>query len=132
MEAIGMGVGLALLTLLGLLPLQAYVHLRTLYALLLAGIGFIYVGFMLGHLPSLVMAGVQATVFAVLAYAGLRVNLGYLIAGYFLHGAWDLGHHLLPALDASHTPHGYDLFCITYDWVVALYILVARRHFSCS
>ena len=48
-------------------------------------------------------------------------------AGYVIHGLWDLSHSLsgpsLAGVPLTDIPLGYGLFCLTYDFVVAGYLM---------
>ena len=88
-----------------------------LYATLnLAVIPFIYIGFSIEP-HSLVMTIPAAAVFVLLAYLGYKVNYLFTIAGLALHGLWDV---VFPHF-SSVAPHGYDVFCITIDLLLAAY-----------
>jgi len=71
---------------------------------------------------------VGVAVFFVCAVAGLfsRPAIAF---GYVLHGLWDLSHCLsgasLAGLSITETPLGYGLFCSTYDFTVAYYLMVS-------
>lgn len=81
---------------------------------------------------NLELAGVAA--FVVLGVLGVRVPT-VLIAGYGLHGVWDLLHevHAHSAMGAfagkvpSEIPLAYGAFCATYDWCMAAYFYVRRN-----
>jgi hypothetical protein len=49
--------------------------------------------------------------------------------GYVMHGLWDLTHSLsgssLAGLSITEIPLGYDIFCSTYDFVVACYLMIS-------
>ncbi len=94
------------------------------YALILSGIGLLYVGFTWRDIPSLLVTSVQAVCFLFLAHYGVKKNLHFLIAGYFLHGVWDLvyDHFSTPG---SLPPH-YDLFCLSIDFTMGIYLLVLQ------
>ena len=64
----------------------------------------------------------QAVFFLLLAYCGITKKVTFLIAGYFLHGLWDLayGHFNLPDLVPPH----YDLFCLAIDFTIGLYLVI--------
>jgi hypothetical protein len=72
--------------------------------------------------------------FALLGLIGTRVP-AVLIAGYALHGAWDLLHeiHAHARIDlfggrpSTQIPLAYGAFCATYDWCMASYFY-ARGH----
>ncbi|WP_290792379.1 DUF6010 family protein [Flavihumibacter sp. UBA7668] len=91
-----------------------------LYGLILTGIGFIYVGFTWTNLEALVICCIQAVLFLLLAWVGIKKS-GYLLAmGFFLHGTWDL---LFAPFAPTHLiPPGYDLFCLTIDFTMGLYL----------
>jgi hypothetical protein len=50
--------------------------------------------------------------------------------GYVMHGLWDLSHCLsgssLAGLSMTETPLGYGIFCSTYDFVVACYLMISK------
>src|SRR5215204_199767 len=96
----------------------------TIYGLILAGIGFLYVGFTWTDLTALILNAVQAIFFVLLAYFGIKKHLFFLIAGYFLHGTWDLAYDLFQKSDLI-PPH-YDLFCLSIDFTMGLYLLVLK------
>lgn len=95
------------------------------YGLILSGIGFLYVGFTWTDLQSLITNCIQALVFVFLAYLGVKKNLYFLIAGYFLHGLWDMLYDLL-FLPGLIPPH-YDWFCLTIDFTMGLYLFLVRK-----
>jgi hypothetical protein len=67
-------------------------------------------------------------VFLVFAGAGLFSRAAIAI-GYVMHGGWDLTHCLsgssLAGLSMTDTPLGYGIFCSTYDFVVAYYLMIS-------
>jgi len=96
----------------------------TMYGLILSGIGFLYVGFTWTDLPSLLVCCVQAVIFVFIAHAGTQRSMNFLIAGYFLHGLWDLVYTLFdgPKL----IPPGYDIFCLSIDFTIGFYLIFLR------
>jgi hypothetical protein len=78
-------------------------------------------------------------VFAVLGCLGTRIPV-LLIAGYALHGVWDLLHevHAHLGVDAfgggrsTPTPLAYGVFCATYDWCMAAYFHSRRAQWSAA
>ncbi len=86
---------------------------------------------------SLELAGVAA--FVVLGCLGVRIPT-VLIAGYGLHGAWDLLHevHAHSGVDTfggrvpSEIPLAYGAFCATYDWCMAAYFYVRRKEWRAA
>ena len=95
------------------------------YALILCGIGFLYVGYTWRDTPTLIVTCVLALVFLFLAYFGAKKNIFYLIAGYFLHGIWDFFYDSL--FSSALIPPHYDWFCLTIDFTMGLYLLVVRK-----
>lgn len=97
------------------------------YALILTAIGFIYVGFVWSDLQALIIASVQAVFFLMISYFGVKRSLYLIGAGYFLHGLWDLIYGLFAPLNLI--PPQYDLFCLSIDFTMGLYILIIQyRH----
>ena len=68
----------------------------------------------------------QVIAFGTLGLYGWRGSPYWLALGYALHPVWDFGLHYL---GPGHTfaPLPYTVACISFDWVVALYILIAYR-----
>ena len=93
------------------------------YGLILSGIGFLYVGFTWSETNAFIITAVQAVFFLFLAWYGIKKGLVALAAGYFLHGIWDLAYDLFPASDLI-PPH-YDLFCLSIDFTIGFYLLLA-------
>jgi hypothetical protein len=66
----------------------------------------------------------QVIVFGTLALLGLRGSPYWIAAGWALHPFWDVVvHYIGPG--QSFTPWTYAIACISFDWVVALYIVIA-------
>lgn len=95
---------------------------KIMYGLILAGIGFLYVGFSWTDLQALIINAAQAIFFMLFAYYGIKKNLYILAAGYFLHGTWDVLYDLFPT--SNLIPPHYDLFCLSIDFTMGFYILV--------
>ena len=91
------------------------------YGLILSGIGFLYVGYTWSDWQALTINFLQATVFVFLAYFGIKKSSKILIAGYFLHGVWDLCYGLF--LSPMLLPPHYDWFCLTIDFTMGFYLL---------
>jgi hypothetical protein len=70
---------------------------------------------------------VGVAVFFACAVAGL-FSRAAIAAGYVMHGLWDLSHCLfgssLAGLSITETPLGYGIFCSTYDFLVAAYLMM--------
>jgi hypothetical protein len=71
---------------------------------------------------------VGVLVFLVFALGGLFSRSAIAI-GYVMHGLWDLSHCLfgssLAGLSMTEIPLGYGIFCSTYDFTVAPYLLTS-------
>jgi hypothetical protein len=67
-------------------------------------------------------------VFLVFAVGGL-FSRSAIAVGYVMHGLWDLSHCLsgssLAGLSMTETPLGYGIFCSSYDFVVAYYLMIS-------
>jgi hypothetical protein len=66
----------------------------------------------------------QVIVFGTLALLGLRGSPYWLAAGWALHPFWDVVLHYIGPGD-SFTPWTYAIACISFDWAVAIYIVIA-------
>lgn len=95
---------------------------NTVYGLILMGIAFLYIGYTWTNIEVAIMSFLQALFFMPFAYSGIKKNVYFLVAGYFLHGIWDLVYPFFGNPDLL-PPH-YDYFCSTYDFVIAIYLLV--------
>ena|SRR5687767_590705 len=124
---IGISTGILTILLVGLLRI---VNKRIMYGLILSGIGFLYVGYTWMDLNQLIINIIQAIVFVLFAYYGIIKSIYILVAGYFLHGLWDLGYTYFTA-SQSLPPH-YDIFCLTVDFIIGAYILIFRKQFILS
>lgn len=98
---------------------------RTMYSLVLVGIGFLYVGFTWSDRSSFIICSIQAIVFLFLSYWGIKKGLLIVAAGYFLHGTWDLVYGLVD--NSILIPPGYDLFCSSLDYVIGIYLILFSR-----
>lgn len=97
-----------------------------LYATLnLAVIPFIYIGFSIEP-HSLALTTPSALVFVFLSYKGYKSSYLYTVVGLLLHGLWDV---LFPYVNSA-APHGYDVFCITIDTLLALYFYLKLKPIS--
>lgn len=67
-------------------------------------------------------------VFLVFALGGL-FSRSAIAVGYVMHGLWDLTHCLsgtsLAGMSMTDTPLGYGIFCSSYDFVVASYLMMS-------
>ena len=121
---IGISSGFFLIILFSLLK---QFNKRLIYGLILTAIGFIYVGFVWRDTQDLIINSIQAIVFLFIAYYGVKQNLYVLAMGYFLHGSWDITYPLFR--DAGSIPPDYDLFCMSIDFVMGIYILLFKKYF---
>ena len=97
---------------------------KLVYGLILTGIGFLYVGYAWTDLQALIINSVQAVIFLLISYYGIKKSLYTLAAGYFLHGSWDLVYDLFA--DSNLIPPHYDLFCLSIDFTIGFYILAIQ------
>jgi len=66
----------------------------------------------------------QIIVFGTLGLLGLRGSPYWIAAGWALHPFWDyVLHYIGPG--HSFTPWTYAIACISFDWLIAIYIVVA-------
>jgi hypothetical protein len=98
------------------------IDLKFYASLNLAAIPFIYIGFSIDP-HSLMLTIPGASFFLFFAYWGYRKNYLLTVAGLALHGIWDI---LFPLVSPV-APHGYDIFCITIDLLLALYFYLKLR-----
>lgn len=91
-------------------------------ALSLAAIPFIYIGFSIDP-HSLMLTIPGASFFLFFAYWGYKRNYLFTVAGLALHGIWDI---LFP-LVSTVAPHGYHIFCITIDLLLAFYFYLKMK-----
>jgi hypothetical protein len=70
---------------------------------------------------------IGVAVFLVCALGGL-FSRSAIALGYVMHGLWDLSHCLsgssLAGLSITEIPLGYGIFCSTFDFVVACYLMI--------
>jgi vacuolar-type H+-ATPase subunit I/STV1 len=121
MISIIIGIASGILTILAV-GLFKQLDKKTIYGLILSGIGFLYVGYTWSDLKSVIITSVQAIIFLFIAYYGIKKSLYILAAGYFLHGIWDLAYDLFP--DNHLIPPHYDLFCLSIDFFIGIYLVV--------
>jgi hypothetical protein len=98
------------------------IDLKFFASLNLAVIPFIYIGFSVDP-HSLVITIPGASFFLFFAYWGYKKNYILTVTGLALHGLWDV---LFPHVSTV-APHGYDVFCITIDVLLALYFYLKLK-----
>ena len=91
-------------------------------SLTLAVIPFIYIGFSIDP-HSLMLTIPGASFFLLFAYWGYKKYYLLIVVGLALHGLWDV---LFPYVSKV-APHGYDVFCITIDFILALYFYLKLK-----
>lgn len=118
---IGVLSGILIILFIGLLT---QLDKKVMYGLILAGIGFLYIGFTWSDLMSVIISSIQAIAFLMIAYYGMRKSMYVLALGYFLHGAWDLLYNVF-SVPYIVPPH-YHLFCLSLDWTIGVYLLAIK------
>jgi uncharacterized protein DUF6010 len=102
---------------------------RTLLATVLFAAAGAYLGFAVAAPISriwLLIELLQAIAFGTLGLYGWRGPAKWLALGWALHPLWDLPlHYYGPG--RSFAPWTYAVACLSYDWVVAAYILIYYR-----
>jgi uncharacterized protein DUF6010 len=102
---------------------------RTLLATALFAAAGAYFGFAVIARPPAIwglLELLQVVGFGLLGLIGWKGSAKWLALGWALHPLWDFGvHHLGPGRDFA--PLTYVFACITFDWVVAAYILIYYR-----
>jgi hypothetical protein len=98
------------------------IDLKFFASLSLAAIPFIYIGFSIDA-HSLILTIPGASFFLFFAYWGYKKNYMLTVVGLALHGLWDV---LFPHVSTV-APHGYDVFCITVDILLALYFYLKLK-----
>ncbi len=119
MNAALIGIASGILTILFVAVLKR-LDKSTMYGLVLSGIGFLYVGYTWSDSTAFVINALQAISFVFIAYYGIKKSPYILVAGYFLHGLWDLAYSFFANPDLL-PPH-YDLFCMSLDVTVGCYL----------
>jgi hypothetical protein len=120
MNAAIIGISSAVITIFLFLLFKRF-DKNIIYGLILPAIGFLYVGYTWTDINIVIISIVQAIFFLMLGYFGIKKDSYFLIAGYFMHGLWDLIYGQLG--NTKLLPPHYDIFCMTYDFVVGFYLL---------
>ena len=98
------------------------IDLKLFASLNLAVIPFIYIGFSIDPYV-LILTAPAAASFLLFAYWGYKRNYMFTVVGLVLHGVWDV---VFPYVSTV-APHGYDVFCITIDVLLALYFYLKLK-----
>ena len=98
------------------------IDLKFYASLNLAVIPFIYIGFSVDPV-SLAVTAPGAAFFLLFSYLGYKRSYLFTVVGLVLHGLWDV---MFPHV-SSVAPHGYDIFCITIDILLAGYFYLKLR-----
>jgi hypothetical protein len=111
-------------------------HEATLYGLFLIAIAAFYLActWYFGDAAAWGLETAAVLAFAAAGCVGVRVPF-VLIAGYALHGGWDLLHEIQAHTQvdvfggraATQIPLAYGAFCATFDWVIPVYFVYRRR-----
>jgi hypothetical protein len=73
----------------------------------------------------MLLALVQVIVFGTLGLLGLHGSPYWIAAGWALHPLWDAGlYYIGPEFSIAPITY-YEIVCISFDWVVAAYIVIA-------
>jgi hypothetical protein len=110
---------------------------RRFFTLLLLPVAAIYLAFVAYFdAPSALRSELIGILFFVLlGLLGLRFPVA-IMAGYLLHGGWDLVHEVgmrgagSASLALTSIPLAYGVFCAAYDWYIAVYLLRQRQQFA--
>lgn len=117
------GVVSALLTISFMLmfPKQKVLELL---AILLSVIALIYLVFAIsdGRRREIMIEVSAIIFFLALAIFGLWISPYFLIAGYLIHGLWDIIHN--HKIIQTEVVEWYKILCLVYDWVIAIFILL--------
>ena len=98
---------------------------KTIGALILTAIAFIYVGFAGQNLKSLVVEGGQAIIFSLIAYYGLTKKAWLIPFGLVLHLLCDFTHLWIGL--GNLTPSNYEIYCIGVDSILAIYLTIKLK-----
>ena len=97
-------------------------------AMTLSGIAFIYIGFSTHDMESLVYCIIAVAFFFGLSYFGYKKNFILVIVGLILHGIWDIAFPYF----SNVAPGGYDIFCLTIDFLLAVYFYIRIKPLAAS
>ena len=76
------------------------------------------------------MICIAVSLWPALPWASASLHRFAIAVGYVMHGLWDLSHCLsgssLAGLSLTEIPLGYGIFCSTYDFTVAGYLMMSN------
>jgi hypothetical protein len=111
-------------------------HEATLYGVFLIAIAAFYLACTsyFGNAAAWRLETVAVLAFAAMGGLGTRVPV-VLMAGYALHGGWDLLHEVQAHMqvnvfggrEATEIPLAYGAFCAAFDWAMVVYFAYRRR-----
>ena len=104
---------------------------RTLLATVLFAAAGAYLGFAFAFAETMLRPWVlvellQCIAFGALGLYGWRGNAKWLALGWALHPFWDFPFHYLGP-GRTYAPWSYAVFCVSFDWVVAIFIVIYYR-----
>lgn len=101
---------------------------RRFYAVGLGVAAFIYLifGMRAGSMGWLGIETAGVVLYGLLAWLGLVRSPWFLVAGWLLHVAWDVGLHAT----ALFVPAPYPGWCLAFDVIVAAYLAVRRKRWA--
>ena len=115
-------------------PLHLYMsksHSEQFAAMLLVGVGAVYIGFGLqkGTHPQMAAEILVGLGFFAVALGGLWISAWLVPFGWAAHGVWDYAHHQDSKLPSRYfkfvaIPVWYPPLCAVADWVIAAYLAV--------
>ena len=108
------------IAIIGFIEMLRFLEKKLTGALTLVGIAFIYIGFSWNDIRSLIYAILGVAVFFALSYFGYKKNFILIIIGLILHGIWDI---VFPFFSST-APEGYGIFCLTVDFLLAIYFYI--------
>lgn len=87
-------------------------------------IAAVYLGFAIndGRTSVLLIETLQLAFFFVVGVLGLWISPWFLVAGYIMHGVWDILHNQ-GGLD-TRLAEWYPFACMVYDWLFALVLIL--------
>jgi hypothetical protein len=108
-----------------------YIYGRSLFVIFLAIAAGAYFGFAILGREFQIVSGywvlgelAPAIIFGTICLLGLRGSSYWVAAGWALHAFWDFLLHYIGS-GYSFAPWTYAIACVSFDWMVAVYIVIA-------